>query len=129
MLNESSKNYISSIYGENVDFSKLLLLILIQLCKPPDSYLKVRNATFESVIFEQLKLGNNSSDWLNLKSEIQLIFQNLNYTDSEPFTSYINFLWYSSLPCFDVQNYTAGDIKKCNESFNNWLEISFYSII
>jgi hypothetical protein len=96
------------MYGKNVGFSKLMLLILIQLCKPPDSYLKVRNTTFESVIFEQLNLGNNSTDWMNLKSEIQLIFQNLNYSDSQPFYSYINFLWYSSLPCFDVQNYTAG---------------------
>ena len=127
MMNKNSTNYISGIFGDNVDFSKLMLLILIQLCEPPDSYLKVRNTTFESVIFEQLNLENTSTGWMNLKSEIQSIFENLTYSDMEPFNSYINFLWYSSLPCFDVQNYTAGATKTNknlmnlkNKFIHNW---------
>ena len=119
MKNKNTTNYISSLYGNNVDFNKLMLLILIQLFEPPDNYLKVRNATFESVIFEQLNLGNNSNDWMNIKSDIQLIFKNLNYSDLETFYSYINFLWYSSLPFFDVQNYTAGGATQTNKNVKN----------
>ena len=94
-MNKNSTNFISGIYGNNVDFDKLMLLILIQICKPPDSYLKVRNTTLESVISEQLNLEKSSNDWMNLKSEIQSIFKNLNYSDLETFDSYINFIWYS----------------------------------
>jgi hypothetical protein len=103
---------IADVFGSNVNFAKLIELILSLTFKNPDNYYKVKNKNIMDVISERLNLTTNVTDWSNLKSEIKSIYKNLNNSNSEkPFIFVLNSLWYSSLPCFDVQNITAGEEK------------------
>jgi len=104
-MNETALPIISGLFGENVDFRKLLGLVVLQAFKNPDNYIKVKTKNILQVMSEKLNLINN---WSSLKSDYQSIFEKLNKSDEKTFYYYMNFMWYSSLPCFDVENFTAG---------------------
>ena len=58
-----------------------------------------------------------SNDITDVKHSKKMLFQSLNLTTG--FKEYFSFLWYSSLPCFDVKGITADEngesaiLKKC----------------
>jgi hypothetical protein len=109
--------YFADTFGTDMNVSSLFELISIQLYKTPDKYLPFLQGSnnFESMIEATLEGFSNISQ---KKIEIQSNFKQLNMS-MEGFRAYFSFLWYSSLPCFDVTNITAeqnGDsavIKKC----------------
>jgi len=107
--------YFTDNFGINMNVSEMFDLISTQLYKTPDKYLKLQGGNFESIIKAALEGSLNIS---HKKSRMQANFRQLNMS-KEGFGAYFSFLWYSSLPCFDVTNITAernGDsalLKKC----------------
>jgi hypothetical protein len=109
MESHSTTKIIAGLFGENMNFSKLKEFILSLVFKNPDDYYKVKDKKFLEVISEQFNLTKNVTNWSNLKWEMQSIFEKLNNSNEKPFYFILNFMWFSSLPCFDVQNMTAGN--------------------
>ena len=105
------------MFGSDVSQMNLFLLILTQLYKTPDNFLRLSlsNSSFESFVSEAY---DNSSNISQLKLILKDTFKQLNMSD-KGFAAYFSFLWHSSLPCFDIANITAeqnGDtaiLKKC----------------
>jgi hypothetical protein len=110
--------YFTDLFGFNVDQDELNKLILMQIFKNPEKYMKVfRNKNnFGALISEALHNSSNvSTDKLKLQSTFKKFIMS-----EKVFYAYFSFLWFSSLPCFDIANFTAeseGDsalLKKCN---------------
>ena len=106
------KKTIFRLFGDNVDFFTLLKLVVAQIYRTPDDYFNIKGKTLVESIAAQLTPDNYSANFSQSKSEFQSILKNLNNSNEEPFYAYLNFLWYSSLPCFDVENITAGVVNK-----------------
>lgn len=110
LLSNQTTKVVSELYGKNIDISELSYFILISLFKTPNNYLKVAHKSLEMVINEQLTSPKNLTDWSALQLKIESFFNNLNSEDS--YYSLLDILWFSSLPCFDVQTLTAGITSK-----------------
>jgi len=115
---------ITGLFGENVNFSTLLGLVVAQIYRKPDDYFKVDSKSLEEVITEKLTQENDCKNCSKTKLEYQSILKNLNNSDEEPFYAYMNFLWYSRLPCFDVPNLTAG--ARCQKNTVYIFKICWY---
>ena len=104
-VNKSALPIIYGLFGNNVDFRTLLDLVVLQVFENPDNLLRIRPKDLLQVITEELTPENS---WSDTKSKYQSIFQKLNSSDEVTFYAYLSFVWYSSLPCFDVENFTSG---------------------
>ncbi len=93
---------VFGLFGKNANFSTLLDLVKLQVSKNPDDFLQIRNKNLVKVISEKLTIGD--SEKLFYKS----IFKRLKNSDEDTFDAFMNFVWYSSMPCYDVENFTAG---------------------
>ena len=91
--------FLAGTFGIDMSITDLFQLISTQLYKTPDKYLKLTaGKNFESLINAALEGSSNISQ---TKLEMQSNFKKLNMSN-EGFRAYFSFLWYSSLPCFDV---------------------------
>ena len=95
------------MFGGQISGDVFDCLINLQLYKSPDSFLKIDSQNSESQLYEFLKGGGGEKleSLAQKKAEIKSVFQKLDL--STYFEKYFSLLWYSSLPCFDVQNYTS----------------------
>ena len=97
----------SHMFGGKISGDDFDYLINLQLFKSPDDYLKIESQDSVSQLNEFLKGGGGEKleGLAQKKDEIKSVFQRLDL--STYFEKYFSLLWYSSLPCFDVQNYTS----------------------
>ena len=103
------------MFDGQIDINEYTLLITLQLYKSPDQFLNMRSATnSDSLLSDFLKGRSQKSPY---KALAKSIFEKVDL--SAYFERYFYTMWFSRLPCFDVQNYTAetnGDtsiLKKC----------------
>ncbi len=117
LFDNYSQIYFTDLFGSNISTEDVFRLIFMQLLRNPEKYLKLSLSknNFETLISDAVEYtANFSEEKLNLQST----FSKLNMSE-KVFSSYFSFLWYSSLPCFDIANLTAeqeGDsamLKKC----------------
>ena len=113
------QDILSHLFGEKFTVDDFKYLITLQVFKSPDHYLKMMFQNFESQLdsFLDGSFEESPESLAQRKSEAKLAYQTLNL--STDFEKYFSLMWFSSLPCFDVQKYSAknnGDtsiLKKC----------------
>ena len=91
-------------FDVEIDHLILTTLATLHIFKSPDNLMRVFNKTFENIISEQLE--NSTLSIRNFsKTDLIATFKKLNLVKG--FDQYFSFLWFSSLPCFDIKDFTA----------------------
>ena len=107
-IESEGKLVTQKLFGMKADFSSMAILIAFQTTRNPESMFQNvgRNLThIVSELFDQ-KLRNASDKYaLYVRKQMQLAFQSTD--QSQTLISYLSTLWYSRLPCFDVEGITS----------------------
>ena len=107
-INEESNLIFQKLFGMDAHLSSMALLIGFQTTRNPESMYQNVGRNFTNIISELVdqKIKDESDRYnVYVRRRMQLAFESAD--QSQTLISYLSTLWYSRLPCFDVEGITS----------------------